>query len=189
MDALEALTTRVSASQLGEPAPTEQALKTILTAAMRAPDHGRLRPWRFVLVRGHGRQKLGELFAEALRRRHTDVVDVQLQRERAKPMRAAMILIVCVRIDVAHKIPPVEQLLSGGAAAQNALLAAHALGYGGAWKTGDAAYDPYIKAAFGLESKDAIVAFLYLGTSLKPLPQPACVEFANRVVDWPEVRA
>jgi nitroreductase len=185
LDAIEALYTRVTSGALIEPAPSEEELTHILRAATRAPDHGRLRPWRFVIVRGDARLKLGELCAEALRRRSPQISDVQVERERAKPMRAAMILIVCVRVDLASKIPAVEQLLSGGAAAQNALLAAHALGYGAAWKTGDAAYDAYVKAALGLEPKDAIVGFLYLGTNARPLAPVAATEFASLLMEWP----
>ena len=184
MDAIEALTTRVSAGPLGEPGPDAHALEQILAAAMRAPDHGRLRPWRFLIVRGDARAKLGELMARALRKRMPDIPDAQLEREKKKPMRAPMIVVVCCRIDAQARIPAIEQIVSAGTAAQNIMVAAHALGFGCAWKTGDAAYDPEVKAAFGLEPTDSIVGFMYLGTHAKTPAVPAPVDRRAHVAEW-----
>lgn len=184
MDAIEALTTRVSAGPLADPAPDDRALEQIVAAAMRAPDHGRLRPWRFAIVRGDARAKLGQLMASTVRKRMPDIPDAQLERERMKPMRAPMIIVVGCRIDTQSKIPVTEQVISAGTAAQNIMLAAHALGFGCAWKTGDAAYDPDVKAAFGLEPKDMIVAFMYLGTHAKPVSPPASLDPRDYVIEW-----
>lgn len=184
MDAIEALTRRVSAGPLADPAPTDAELATLLAAATRAPDHGRLRPWRFLVVRGDARLALGERLVAAQRRRDPQTPEAQLERERAKPLRAPLILVVAARIDHAHKIPAIEQVLSAGAAAQNVMLAAFALGYGCAWKTGEPAYDDDIKAAFGLAPGDAIVGFLYLGTNAKPLLPPPALDAAQFVSEW-----
>src|SRR5437016_2952245 len=98
MEALEALTTRVSAGALVEPAPDDEALQLILAAAGRAPDHGRLRPWRFAIVRGEARGALGRIMAESYARRHPEANATQLQKERDKPLRAPMIIAVGAKV-------------------------------------------------------------------------------------------
>ncbi len=186
MEAIEALTMRVSGGTLVDPAPDELELHSILSAAIRAPDHGRLRPWRFAVVRGAARQRLGELMAKAYERRHADATPAQIEKEKGKPLRAPMILVVAAKVDEHSNIPAIEQVLSAGAAAQNVMVAAFALGYGCAWKTGDAAYDPEIKSAFGLAPTDAIVGFLYLGSNASPPAPLAPLDPSDHVVEWPD---
>jgi nitroreductase len=163
MDAIEALTTRASAKTYGDTAPTKEHLATILQAAVRAPDHGRLRPWRFMLIEGRQRQKLGELLAASAKRRIPGLSDGDLQRERDKALRAPLIIVVACRIVPGTKVPVIEQILAAGAAAQNILLALHALGYAAAWKTGEAAYDPEVKKSLGFAADDHIVGLIYTG--------------------------
>lgn len=164
MQAIEALLRRRSARALTEPAPDDAALGLMLQSAVRAPDHGRLRPWRFIVIRGAGRAQFGELLADHVRRSRGTVTEEALERERRKAFRAPLIVVVAAIIESLEKIPPVEQILSAGAAAHCVALAAPALGFNAMWKTGGAAYDERVKAALGLDSKDAIVGFLYLGT-------------------------
>ena len=189
MDALEALTTRFSVKPafLAEPAPGGAALDAILRAGASAPDHGRLRPWRFLIIQGEARDRLGEVFAEALRRRRPDADDEMLAKERAKPLRAPMIVAVAATIHRGHKIPEVEQVLSAGAAAQNMLVAAHAQGFGGHWLTGDPAYDAHVKAALGLGPDDLVAGFLYLGTVQGTPPPPGRhADPAEFTAEWRE---
>ncbi len=134
---------------------------------MSAPDHGRLRPWRFIVLEGDARQTLGEAMAESLQSRTPDASPARIGAERNKPNRAPTIIVVAARI-TPGKIPEVEQLLAVGAATQNMCLAAEALGFGTMWKTGAAAYDSKVKHALGLREDDQIVAFLYLGTVVLP---------------------
>ncbi len=170
MDAIDALTTRRSPAQFAEPAPDDESLAEILRAAMRAPDHGKLKPWRFIVLRGDARKRFGDVMAEAMKRREPDVPANMVEREREKPLRAPLIVVLAAAIQEGHKIPVVEQLLAAGAAAQNIMVAAHALGFGAAWKTGAPAYDSFVKETLGLAPSDAIVGFLYLGT---PAATPA----------------
>lgn len=165
LNAIEALTSRSSAPRLTEPAPAEADIETMLAAAARAPDHGRLRPWKFILVRGAARERLGNVLADTLRRRDPSTRASILENERAKPLRAPLIIAVAAAVTPDHpKIPEIEQVLSAGCAAQNIMLAAHALGFGAIWKTGAPSYDGGVKAALGLAPKDHIVGFLYVGT-------------------------
>ena len=164
MQAIDALLRRYSARALKEPAPDDAALGLILESATRAPDHGRLRPWRFIVIRSEDRAHFGELLAAHLRRTKGPVSDEALERERRKAFRAPLIIVVAAVVTVEGKIPEIEQVLSAGAAAQNMLHAAFALGFNGMWKTGGSAYDGQVKAALGLEPKDVIVGFMYVGT-------------------------
>ena len=141
MDAIEALVTRSSAKTYGESPPTQEHLATVLQAAVRAPDHGRLRPWRFMLIEGNQRRQFGELLAASARRRIPGLSDWRPARERDKALRAPLIIVVACRVVAGTKVPAIEQILAAGAAAQNILLALHTLGYVAAWKTGEAAYD------------------------------------------------
>jgi len=184
VEAIEALTTRVSGTTLIEPGPDALELHSILSAAVRAPDHGRLRPWRFTIVRGAARQRLGELMGKALVHRHADATAAQIEKERNKSLRAPLILVVAAKVDEKCKIPAIEQVLSAAAAAENVMVAAFALGFGCAWKTGEAAYDPEVKAAFGLAPQDAIVGFLYLGSNANAPPAPPLLDLSEYVIEW-----
>ncbi|HEY6431999.1 MAG TPA: nitroreductase [Acetobacteraceae bacterium] len=182
MDALEVLLGRESALKLTEPAPDEAALEAIFQSAVRAPDHGRLRPWRFVVVPSGARERFGEVMAESMRRRRPDATEEMLQRERDKALRAPLIVVAAAHVQKGHKIPEVEQVASAVAAAQNIMLAAHAQGYGAMWKTGDAAYDVGVKQALGLGAEDEIVGFLYLGSRVgegSPATRPVAGDYVS----------
>lgn len=163
MEAIEALNTRSSAKTYGATAPSKAELAVVLQAAVRAPDHGRLRPWRFMLIEGDQRRKFGEILAAAALRRVPGLSEGDLQRERDKALRAPLIIVVACRAVQGTKVPVIEQILAAGAAAQNILLALHTLGYAAAWKTGDACYDPEVKKALGLAVDDHLVALIYTG--------------------------
>jgi nitroreductase len=187
MQAIDLLLTRRSGRALTAPAPDEATLALLFASAARAPDHGRLRPWRFIVVREAARASFGDVLAGYLRRTHPQAAAETLERERQKAFRAPMILVVAARCDgTSRKVPPVEQLLSAGAAAEAILLAAVALGFNGVWKTGAAAYDETVKASLGLLPTDAIVGFLYLGTeaAAERAAPAADSEWADRVSYW-----
>ena len=185
MQAIDALLTRRSARALTEPAPDAGALELIFAAAARAPDHGRLRPWRFILVRGPARERFGALLAEQLRRTHPQIGEESLERERLKAFRAPLIIVVAAHCDPAVKIPVIEQTLSAAAAAHAMMLAAFALGFNAMWKTGAAAYDATVKEALGLAPADAIVGFLYFGTESGERAPAVSSEWRDRVRELP----
>ncbi len=186
MDALDSLVTRQSAKTYGASAPSREHLAQVLQAAVRAPDHGRLRPWRFMLIEGEQRRKFGDLLAASALRRVPGLSEGDLQRERDKALRAPLIIVTACRVVPGTKVPAIEQLMAAGAATQNILLALHALGYVAAWKTGEAAYDAEVKKALGFAADDHIVGFVYtgggIGATFAP-GKPASVQDA--MLDFP----
>ncbi len=168
MELFDAVTTRSSAGRLTGPGPSPEQLERLLQAAARAPDHGRLRPWRLVVLRDAVREAFTAAAAEAKRARLPDMTPEQLTAEREKMNRSPDIVVIgCAVNREQTKVPEIEQVVAVGAAAQNLFLAAHDLGLGVMWKTGAAAYDPAVKATVGLSPNDHIVAIMHLGTRLK----------------------
>src|SRR5215470_19344778 len=183
MNAMELLRTRYSAAKLGAPSPSAAAMEAMLEAAARAPDHGRLRPWRLILIEGDARRAFGKILAESLLRRSPDAGDQALAREREKALRAPVIVVVATRCDRSAKVPAVEQIISAGCAAHGLMLAAFAQGLGAFWRTGEAAYDEAVKGTLGIGSDDLIVGFIYIGTATGAAPsrpRPTLQEFAQR---------
>lgn len=181
---LDSLLSRVSVGALGEPAPSDAEIRSIVEAAVRAPDHGKLRPWRFIVIRGAARERLGEVFARGLVARDPAAASAVVEKERGKPLRAPLVIAVVARVQAGHKIPEVEQVLSAGAAVMNMLNAIHALGYGGVLLTGGAAYDPMVSAALGLGDGERLVGFIHAGTPTQPLPTVARPDYSNFVSEW-----
>ena len=184
MTAIDTLLTRASVSELADPAPAGEDLDRILQAGLRAPDHGKLRPWRFVLIRGEARPAWAETIVAALLAREPDAPQAAIDKQRNRVMNAPLIIALGARLQPGHKIPEIEQMLSVGAAAMNLLNAVHALGYGGVWLTGAHAFDPKVVAALGLAPHDKLAGFLFVGTP-KGVPfaarRPA---LADHVVEW-----
>jgi nitroreductase len=120
---------------LGPPGPDEATLLELLGAAVHVPDHGKLAPWRFVLVEGDARARLGEVLAERHRATVTEASQTSLEKERQRFLHAPTVIVAVGRIDPGHRIPEQEQLLSGGCACFSLLLAAHAHGFGAQWLT------------------------------------------------------
>lgn len=180
---LDAIAARRSISRLVAPAPAGAELDALLAAAQAAPDHGRLRPWRFAVLTGEAKDDFGVVLAEAYRRRCAaaglEPVEAVLAKERIKLGRAPLVVVAaCVPLPGA--VPEIEQVVAVGAAVQNLLLSATALGYGSMWRTGDPAYDPFVKAALGLSSEDHIVGFVYLGRVPAAGPEEPPIQAAGR---------
>ncbi|MGF1560742.1 MAG: nitroreductase [Geminicoccaceae bacterium] len=175
MDALEAILSRTTVPQarMTDPGPDDAALTRLLACAMAAPDHGRLRPWRLLLIRGAARERLGALFERCLLADLPAAAEADRRKAREAPLRAPLIIVVIAQIRSDQgKIPGVEQIASAAALAQNVLIAAHAMGFAGKWSTGPRAYDPRVREALGLAQGDALVGFLYLGSHAGPVPEP-----------------
>jgi nitroreductase len=186
---LDLLFRRRSIGRLTSPAPTDDELTTMLRAAAAAPDHGELRPFRFVVLRGDGKDAFGAVLADAYLRRVEAAggrpEPAKLEKERTKLGRAPLVVVVCAVHVHDEKFPWDDQVGAANAAAQNLLLAATALGYGSMWRTGDPVFDTHVKLALGLTEHDAIVGFVYLGTphegGEKPPRDPS---LEGLVVEW-----
>jgi nitroreductase len=173
MDAMQLLHTRYSALQLGEPAPSAEAVHAMVESAAHVPDHGRLQPWRVILIAGDARLRLGEVLAESLLRRNPLANEQTLARERQKPLRAPLIIVVATKCDRSAKIPLIEQIISAGCAAFSIMQAAFAQGLGAMWRTGEPAYDDSVKNALGIEGDNFVVGFIYVGTEIgEPRTRP-----------------
>jgi len=187
MQPLDFLNSRrsVPSRQLGEPGPSEQQLTQLLAAAIRVPDHGKLSPWRLLLIRGDARRRLGERLAEIHRRKEPEVPDAVLLKDRERYAFAPLIVAVVACIDAQHpKIPAQEQLLSAGCVAYNLLLAAQAQGFGAQWLTGWQAYDADAAALFGLAANERIVAFVHIGMAREAAPERTRPDIAPLVDEW-----
>ena len=153
----------VLANLMAGPEPNDADLRLILEAAMRVPDHGRLAPWRFVVLRGEARYAVGEVIGASFRRDNPQAAEERVALERARLTRAPVVIAVVSRVHKEHKIPEWEQVLSAGAACQNLLVAALSLGYAAQWLTEWYAYDAAVCHALGLAGEDRLAGFLYIG--------------------------
>jgi nitroreductase len=174
----------VPARLLGEPGPDPAQLQAMLAAAVRVPDHGRLTPWRFLRIQGAARDALGELLVRLTRERAPDSPESALDKERRRFSHAPLVIVVIATPLVGHKVPEIEQLLSGGSVCFGLLQAAQALGFGAQWLTGWAAYDAQVQAALGLEPGERILGFIHVGTPREPAPGRERPDPLQRLQDW-----
>jgi len=183
-DTLQFLQRRNSSPRLIDPAPSAAELEQIFRAALRAPDHAWLRPWRFITIAGQRREDFGLVLERCLRQRNPKADEGALAKARNAPLRAPLLVVVVASLTDHPKVPAIEQRLSAGCAAQALLLAAEASGYSGIWRTGDAAFDRNVMAALGLQENEEIIGMIYLGTrdgTGKALP---ALDTADFVSNW-----
>lgn len=149
---------------LVEPGPNRAELLSILESAVHCPDHGRLQPWRFVIIQNEQRDKLGKLVFEQLLIEQPDASPIRVEKERTRFSFAPCIVAVVHSPKPHPKIPEIEQILSGGAVCMNILHAAHQLGFGAQWLTGFSAYNKVVLHALGLSSEERILGFMHIGS-------------------------
>ena len=159
-----------SAKAMTGPGPSPDELATILRAAARVPDHGKLFPWRFIVVEGEARERFGRMAVECLRASE-NVTDERASTEAARFLRAPVVVAVISRVREAIPIPEWEQQLSSGAVCQTMLIAATALGYVANWLTEWPAYHPLVREHLGLKPGERIAGFIYIGRSAIPLEE------------------
>ena len=166
MSALDELLSRrsIPAQCLTAPGPDAAQLAVALDAALRAPDHGRMQPWRFKLIRGAARERFAELLVAAARVRDPALPQRQLDKLRSRPLQVPLVIAVSARLRDNPKVPEVEQLLSAGAGIMNLLNALHAQGFGAIVLTGPSIYDPAVTAALGYGADERLLCFVYVGT-------------------------
>jgi len=183
-DILQFLQTRNSSPRLVEPAPSEAELEQMYRAALRAPDHAWLRPWRFISIAGERREDFGLVLERCLRKRNPRADATALAKARNAPLRAPLVIAVVARLVEHPKVPAIEQRLSAGCAAHALLLAAEASGYAGIWRTGEAAFDRAVLSALGLADNEEIIGFVYLGSRDGPAKNLPAMDTAGFVSNW-----
>ncbi len=173
MEILDALMNRVStgSKRLKEPGPSDAELKQMLQASMSAPDHGGLKPWRFIVVQGEARRTLADLFAEHAERIDPAVEQKEIDRQRDKALGPPVTLVVVAQTVENEKVPDYEQLITAGIAAFQVQLAAYSMGYGSILVSGKKVDDDQIKAAFDVAKNERIIGFISLGRQETIMPK------------------
>lgn len=168
---------------LGEPGPTEQEIETVLTVAARVPDHGRLAPWRFIVIQGEARRRLGETLAAAFAADNPDAEPDKIATERDRFAQAPLVVAVVSSVKPSAKIPEWEQVLSAGAVCMNVLHATSALGYGASWLSGWGAFDRRVLDVLGVEPHERIAGYIHIGTVAEvptERPRPVLADIVTR---------
>lgn len=171
-------------SELKEPAPSKEELRTMLTIASRVPDHGRLAPWRFILYRGAVRHDIGKRLAEIAEMREGPLPEHRQQQELNRFSRAPLVVGVVSSPREHPRIPQWEMFLSGGAAAMNLLLAAGAHGYGASWITNWYSEDEEARRILGIAPHERVIGFVHIGSfdgEVQERPRP---ELEQIVTDY-----
>jgi nitroreductase len=173
----------VSPKRLGDPGPDPGQIEKILGAAGAAPDHGRLNPWRLIIIPPERRHLLGETFAAALAERDNTATEIQMEEARSKAFRGPFLVLAVARLDPAlGDIHPQERFISAGCAIQNMLLVAHAMGFGAGLASGRALYSERMRSLFGLGPHERALCFVTVGTvqtSKSARPRPAVADYTS----------
>jgi nitroreductase len=186
-NAVEVLLTRrsVPALQMREPGPSRAQIEIAINAALRAPDHGNLKPWRCLIIEGAARTRLSELFVRRMQQREPPAPAGKLEKARTMPLAAPLVIAVAAKVIADNKVPEVEQLLSSGAATMNLMNAFHAQGFAAIWLTGPNAYDGEITRALGFAADEHCQGFIYVGTGGWPAGStPPKVDVSAHVRHW-----
>lgn len=182
MNAIELLLQRQSQPRLNAPAPSGEALNIIKQAAMRAPDHACLAPWQFIIFEGDTLDQLGEIFQQSAIHHNAEpsVRDRALQL----PHRAPMVIVAATRYQEHPKVPWIEQVESAACAVHSMQMAAFAQGFGAIWRTGSYAQCDVVKQALGIDSKDELIGFLYIGSTPLAPRERLAREVSDHFRNW-----
>ncbi len=173
-----------SAKAMTGPGPSKAQMDEILEIAVRVPDHGKLAPWRFILIEGEGRARMGQGFAEIWAKNNPTHGAETSEFQRGLFMRAPIILVVVSTATVHGKIPVWEQQMSSASVCYNAVLAATALKFAAQWQSDWVAYDEAAKAVMGVAAHERVSGIIYIGTSsveLEDRPRPDVSSLLTRI--------
>jgi nitroreductase len=157
-----------------DPVPREMVEK-LLAAAVQAPNHYKVRPWRFIVLSGDGLARLGKVIAESFATKFPQAPVEAIEKESKKPLRAPLVIAVGVDQPGESKVLEIENICAAAAAVENLLLEAHALGLAAKWRTGEEARDPRVKEFLGLSPDQHLIAFIYIGypmNTFEPIKRP-----------------
>lgn len=185
MEALESLQQRVSVSKLAAPAPSQVDLEQAFAAAARAADHGKLRPWRFLIVEGAGLEQLSEVYVAAALNANPEVSPAVLEKAKKMPSRAPMVIVAIACYKENPGVPRQEQVIACGCATQNLINAFFIQGYGAIWRSGDMTVNPYVKEQLEIGSNEEIIGFVYVGTPVQEIPEPPAIDVNEFFKPWP----
>ena len=185
MDVFDVIHNRHSQGKVKQDAVSRELIEKLLSAAVQAPNHYKVRPWRFVVLTGSGRNKLGDVFAASQQDRKPDLPQEALDKTRGLPLRAPVLIAVGVDKPSEEKVLEIENICATAAACQNILLAAQAEGLAAKWRTGEWARDPKVKEHLGFAPDQTIIAFLYIGYPEFVAEHPPRPSFEDRTV-WME---
>jgi nitroreductase len=166
------------------PGPTAEELDAILMVAARVPDHGRLAPWRFIVLEGEARTRIGDAIAAAFQADQPDADPARVAPERERLARAPLVVAVVSRARPHVKIPEWEQVLSAGAVCMNLVHAANALGYGTSWLSEWFSFDRRVLDALGLAPDERLAGFIHIGRAAETPPdreRPALADIVTRL--------
>ena len=163
METFDAIRSRHSIAKVKPDALPRETIEKLLDAGNQAPNHHRTRPWRLFVLTGDARSRLGDVMAASQLDREPAATPEQLDKTRALPLRAPVIIAVSVDAPTEERVIAIENVCAAAAACQNILLAAHELGLGAIWRTGTWARDAKVKAFFGLAPELDLIAFIYVG--------------------------
>jgi nitroreductase len=185
MDIFEAIKTRHTVGKVKADLISRDVIEKLLDAGSQAPNHYKVRPWRFVVLTGNARSRLGDVMAASQRDRLPDLPPEGFDKTRALPLRAPVVIAVGVDKPAETKVIEVENISAVSAACQNILLAAHALGLGAIWRTGEWARDAKVKEFLGFAPDQHIAGFIYIGHPESVGEYPPRPSFEDRTV-WME---
>jgi len=163
MEIFDAIHSRHSIGKVKPDELSRETIQKLLDAGNQAPNHHRVRPWRFFVLTGESRSRLGDVMVASLLEREPASTPEQVDKTRALPLRAPLIIAVSVDAPTEERIIAIENVCAAAASCQNILLAAHALGLGAIWRTGTWARDAKVKEFFSLAPERDLIAFIYMG--------------------------
>lgn len=181
---LDALLSRASTDDLIEPPPKGDELRAVLSAGLRAPDHGRLRPWRYTVVKGEHRAAFADLVADAITRQEPDAPEAKKEKRRQRFATLPAVVALGWHVTPEGKIPLEEQEMSVAAGAMNVLNALHAEGFGGVWVTGKFCEDRILLDSLGLPEPHRLVGFLLIGTPREAKAPPKRPDIRDYMAVW-----
>lgn len=165
------------------PAPDDMQMRQILEIAMRTPDHGKIAPWRFIIVKQDQRNALAQLLERAYRKEKPDAGRMEIEAMHQFAHQAPALVVALYRPVMESKIPLWEQELSAGAAVMNLLHGVHALGFAGGWLTGWPSFNDDVRDAFGA-AHEKIAGFVFIGTPSRALQERPRPDYDAVVSEW-----